>query len=104
MSTTKQPQYSAAPWEYKAGRTFDVFAQRFSIKCHKGFLATTTGNTSEDEANARLIAAAPELLEAANALLQADEVSGPDYSPLREKLRTIISRVERKSTVKAESI
>lgn len=79
-----QPTHTPGPWHInKIGRGYGVFTQ----DTHQ--VAGIIGLTSErDEANARLIAAAPELLEAAkklSALLhELHKEEDPEYLPAPE--------------------
>jgi hypothetical protein len=55
-------QHTPGPWESE-DKSREDDPNSIRIACYKGYLAVTTGATPEDTANARLIAAAPELLK-----------------------------------------
>jgi len=59
-----------------------------------GAIGPTEGGPRQQEANARLIAAAPELLEALQGLLAGEEIatSLEDYAAASEKARAAISK------------
>lgn len=58
QESSTQTGHTPAPWNVKPGTNV------FYITGYKGYLAKIIGDTIEDQANARLIAAAPALLEA----------------------------------------
>lgn len=69
MTTPNKTQHTPGPWfadgHYICSAEPDIYARQIAVTCDDGI----TGN-SERIANARLIAAAPELLEALNGLFE----------------------------------
>lgn len=56
--------YTTGPWHSAAKSTDDPTCPEYLILQGTGYLATVDSSRNENSANARLIAAAPELLEA----------------------------------------
>lgn len=81
---TAQPQHTPGPWRVR-GKTFNL---QIAIVGPSGELSDSIayawGQNDEAEANARLIAAAPELLEALESAVGAMQVLGhpPKYGAL----------------------
>jgi hypothetical protein len=98
--TSKPLASTPGPWKYHLGRGA---SPRFHIQTEGGYqIASTTElvrhsqaveENSAREANARLIAAAPELLLVAKEFLDLMEIKGmdPEY---REHVRAIIAKAE----------
>ncbi len=81
-------KHTPGPWN------FDAYGEVFHIS-NNGFVASVYGKT-ENEANARLIAAAPELLEALRLAEQVllDEY-GPEFThPHADIIRLAIAKAE----------
>lgn len=76
-------KHTKGPWQYPyRGQVPKQKKEGFIIQTNTNTIATTLGTSVEDEANARLIAAAPELLDTlkgtAKALKRALERFDPD--------------------------
>lgn len=84
-------KHTAAPWEYTASTPEDGF-ECFIICAGKGYsqrqIANVNGTQDEkSEANARLIAAAPELLEALKVLVANGGIGSEDmFDDAREAI------------------
>jgi hypothetical protein len=79
-----QTAHTPGPWlpvELKLG------SRSFWIAIHSG------GRLPETEANARLIAAAPDLLEALKAIM-SDRFNGPDSEPIWRRAEAAIAKAE----------
>lgn len=77
MKTNEQndggPAHTPGPWRVMAGQSV------FHVKAAATYLAKTNSDSLEDEANARLISAAPELLSALERIVDGAQVGlGPD--------------------------
>jgi hypothetical protein len=87
-------QHTPGPWKVKAG-TNAVLAGRKQICSHVNAASALPVNILEDQeiaqANARLIAAAPDLLEALQDALCALECCGKDY-PAASKAKAAIAK------------
>jgi len=56
----EKSKHTPGPWEASEGETY----RRYDIEAVGGIIAQTEGDTETDEANANLIAAAPDMLKA----------------------------------------
>ena len=102
MNDTKE-KHTPGPWHYSEvirGRDQYYRQIRADFKiaevhaCHSGVAGTKKGR-AEDEANARLIAAAPEMYEVLSELLDTLEMSkGYGFDEEYEKLRKVLAKVE----------
>lgn len=108
------------PW--KVSRRFDIYSDRGPL-VGGTYIGTTRGNGElpksvelTDEANARLIAAAPELLEACKAAMRIETLWGPNdevhfeyleediaLSKMREAFQKAINKAEGDEWVTNES-
>lgn len=72
-------KHTPGPWntQYKTPTLEDC--PEFFIMCAGGYIATVDSCRDENAQNARLIAAAPDLLEALERLLQYGAMTGPDW-------------------------
>lgn len=78
MTKTKTPSHTPGPWHTGSGNGVgSIFADEGRMRYENGTVlypicVMNTGyDTVEDEMNARLVAAAPELLEALNSMMDA---------------------------------
>lgn len=90
--------YTKGPWEKKVfGDSFAVFHERGErvAYCYGAYASNTR---EEAEANARLIAAAPELLEACKEFLESfepyEEDSDKDTRRLLATMRAVVAKAE----------
>lgn len=99
---TVKTKYTPGPW-----RVRKLFSGKFaiSIKDKNHFVSNSYGN---EEANATLIAAAPDLLEALELILEAcqkedgaDYRQGPDVNWLEDTVRDAISRAKGENNEKS---
>lgn len=100
---TNNQQWSPGPWE--VGAWYDSKAEPYMcVNNSRGMLVCTCeGDLDQQKANARLIAAAPELVEAVRAFrgyLIAQEHADPDHIPprllrrLEALFQPLLARVE----------
>lgn len=94
-----EQKHTPGPW--KVSRRFDIY-QDLGIAVGGTYIGTTRGNTAMpdsiaavDEANARLIATAPELLEACKAVSEFG-IPDRDAGPLMVQLYEAIAKAEGK--------
>jgi hypothetical protein len=86
-------QHTAGPWDYIVGRTLIHVETQIDNPSGAGIPICSLPKTSE--ANARLIAASPELLEACRAALQVSPLLPmPQSLKLQRKLHAAIARAE----------
>lgn len=91
-------QYTEGPWWVEPSA--DGSADGREVCDGYGHTATVYGESDVAEANARLIAAAPELLRELKHLLAAWEESiayEPSYMPLGDAARAVIAKAEGRS-------
>jgi hypothetical protein len=105
MNDTKEKHatFTPGPWHYSEvirGRDQYYRQIRADFKiaevhaCHSGVAGTKKGR-AEDEANARLIAAAPEMYETMKAILAVVNDAGPILgTAIGDKLREVLAKVE----------
>ena len=106
MEATKEKQatFTPGPWHYSEvirGRDQYYRQIRADFKiaevhaCHSGVAGTKKGR-AEDEANARLIAAAPKMYETMKAILAVVNDPGPIFpgTAIGDKLREVLAKVE----------
>lgn len=99
--------HTPGPWETKRAATPEAFPQ-FGVYAENGnghdlahVVSHGTARHAETEANARLIAAAPEMLEALRNV--AEIMSGADYSHVKaDMVRAICRRAISKAEGRAE--
>ena len=94
MSET-QVTHTPGPWAIEDCTPGESTGLRFAINSKDNVIARTTDGWKEAQANARLIAAAPELHEVLSELLETLELS-KDYGfdDEYEKVRSILDKVE----------
>jgi len=94
----KQETFTPGPWSFEDCTPGENTGLRFAINSKDNVIARTTDGWKEAQANARLIAAAPELLEQcklfeqllSTLIMEGD--SGADLE--RDNLQAILDRVE----------
>jgi len=100
METTeeKRATFTPGPWEIQDAGPGTIRGLRFRVITKDSIIARTTDGWKEAHANARLIAAAPELLEQCKLfekvlthLINSGD-SGADLE--RDKLREVLAKVE----------
>lgn len=97
--THSQFKHTAAPWEHyddtgpkgKTGRHEIIAFGRTVARIY-----STKGLEGEDEANACLIAAAPEMLEALDAVLDRYEIESVLAAPTLSKVRAAVAKARRR--------
>lgn len=82
-------QHTSGPWHFAEKPSDDETCPEFVILQGTGYIATVDSSRSENTANARVIAAAPEMLEA---LYQY--VSDLRYPPTGDSIQRRIERAE----------
>jgi hypothetical protein len=97
MSDTEtRIKHTPGPWKRTPGRPFDIYQDKGPRQGGR-YIGTTRGNSSdlpvsilaEDDANARLMATAPELLEACRAAVNRLIDLG-SYGPVEKHLAEVI--------------
>lgn len=83
-------KHTPGPWKFNHVGEFDI-----EVADQKGRLVCDLGQWDEQEANARLIAASPELLEGCKIALEAMENRGL-WPTIQDKIKQAISKAERK--------
>lgn len=84
---TNEAKYTLGPWEFK------VINRAFEVHSRFGLIAEPCGRSvSETKANARLIAAAPELLEALKAAKAFHTHQGIDVFPVSDVIDRAIAK------------
>lgn len=73
------PKFTPGPWTFQADDTFSSLGDQRIVGADRISPAIVFGGICETEANARLIAAAPELLEAAKAMFRQMERPNPTH-------------------------
>jgi hypothetical protein len=98
----KQETFTPGPWSIEDCTPGESTGLRFAINSKDNVIARTTDGWKEAQANARLIAAAPELLEQCKLfekcltyLINSGD-SGADLE--RDNLRAILDKVEGETT------
>lgn len=89
-------QHTPGPWIAKKIQRGQIFYWQVSERVYNGFEICSTANAevNQDEANARLIAASPELLELCKELLVTRIKYGTEQTELTERLRAVIAKAE----------
>ena len=92
MNDTKEKHaFTPGPWGYSEGEIYRGNNPIASVIPSFGWFR----KTAEDEANARLIAAAPEMFEVLSELLDTLEMSkGYGFDEEYEKAREVLAKVE----------
>ncbi len=94
----KQEAFTPGPWSIEDCTPGESTGLRFAINSKDNVIARTTDGWKEAQANARLIATAPELLEQCKLfekLLRACVMAGDSGADLeRDNLQAILDRVE----------
>jgi len=94
----KQVTHTPGPWAIEDCTPGESTGLRFAINSENNVIARTTDGWKEAQANARLIAAAPELLEQCKFLEKLLAMIHHESSPMLADLRAILAKVEGEST------
>jgi len=97
METTKEKHatHTPGPWQIEDCTPGESTGLRFKVGTKDSVIARTTDGWKEARANARLIAAAPEMYEVLSELLDTLEMSkGYGFDEEYEKLREVLAKVE----------
>ena len=92
MEATKEKRatHTPGPWHDSGNTEYEIFC-----KANKPIASVIPSFTAEDEANARLIAAAPAMYEVLSELLDTLEMSkGYGFDEEYEKAREVLAKVE----------
>ena len=95
--TKEKPTFTPGPWQIEDCTPGESTGLRFEVGTKDSVIARTTDGWKEAHANARLIAAAPELLEQCKLfekVLNELVVMGEVDIEERDKLREILAKVE----------
>lgn len=95
MRTSKKLKYTPGPWFVQNGRSIDG-TRGFAIKpIPRDVVAVTDPQATkeEEECNAHLIAAAPELFEACEVMLEVSEIDNLSRPGTRKKQITYLKSV-----------
>ena len=94
----KQETFTPGPWSIEDCTPGESTGLRFAINSKDNVIARTTDGWKEAQANARLIAAAPEMLEMCKLLEECMETidgkDGYDASYELAKVRAVLAKVE----------
>ena len=94
----KQVTHTPGPWAIEDCTPGESTGLRFAINSENNVIARTTDGWKEAQANARLIAAAPEMLEMCKLLEECMETidgkDGYDASYELAKVRAVLAKVE----------
>ena len=90
----KQVTHTQGPWAIEDCTPGESTGLRFAINSKDNVIARTTDGGKEAQANARLIAAAPELLEQCKFLEKLLAMIHHESSPMLADLRAILDKVE----------
>ena len=96
-ATKEKPTFTPGPWQIEDCTPGESTGLRFEVGTKDIVIARTTDGWKEARANARLIAAAPELLEQCKLfekVLNELVVMGEVDIEERDKLREILAKVE----------
>jgi len=97
MITTKEKHatFTPGPWQIEDCTPGESTGLRFEVGTKDSVIARTTDGWKEARANARLIAAAPEMYEVLSELLDTLEMSkGYGFDEEYEKLREVLAKVD----------
>lgn len=105
METTKEKRatFTPGPWEIEDAGPGTIRGLRFRVVTDERFIAKTSDGLEEAHANARLIAAAPELLEQCKLLLPVMQAIADDGHIRKgesrkgehaDKLREVLAKVD----------
>jgi hypothetical protein len=97
METTKEKHatHTPGPWQIEDCTPGESTGLRFEVGTKDSVIARTTDGWKEARANARLIAAAPEMYEVLSELLDTLEMSkGYGFDEEYEKAREVLAKVE----------
>jgi len=91
----KHATHTPGPWQIEDCTPGESTGLRFKVGTKDSVIARTTDGWKEARANARLIAAAPEMYEVLSELLDTLEMSkGYGFDEEYEKLREVLAKVE----------
>ena len=98
MEATKEKHatFTPGPWEIQDAGPGTIRGLRFRVVTDEKFIAKTSDGLEEARANARLIAAAPEMYETMKAILAVVNDPGPIFpgTAIGEKLREVLAKVD----------
>jgi|TARA_R100000482_G_C5128275_1_gene150120 hypothetical protein len=98
MEVIKKQTHTQGPWAIEDCTPGESTGLRFTINSKDNVIARTTDGWKEAQANARLIAAAPEMLEMCKLLKECMETidgkDGYDASYELAKVRAVLAKVE----------
>ena len=97
MEATKEKHatHTPGPWQIEDCTPGESTGLRFEVGTKDSVIARTTDGWKEAHANARLIAAAPEMFEVLSELLDTLEMSkGYGFDEEYEKAREVLAKVE----------
>ena len=91
--------HTPGPWEVSRGKIAGVELSHTVVLTGRDAVAVFAGSADAGEANARLIAAAPELLAALRGIIEIGkrDLSNPKYDGYFEEARTAIAKAEGES-------
>lgn len=91
-------QHTPGPWRIEDKERILSDCPEFRIMCSDGYIAGVDSTRAENAANARLIAAAPELLEALEAIIaSADAGNAAILNRLLDQARAAIAKARGES-------
>ena len=98
MNDTKEKHatHTPGPWQIDDCTPGESTGLRFEVSTKDSVIARTTDGWKEAKANARLIAAAPEMYETMKAILAVVNDPGPIFpgTAIGDKLREVLAKVE----------
>ena len=98
MNDTKEKHatHTPGPWQIDDCTPGESTGLRFEVSTKDSVIARTTDGWKEAKANARLIAAAPEMFETMKAILAVVNDPGPIFpgTAIGDKLREVLAKVE----------
>ena len=98
----KQVTFTPGPWSIEDDTPGETTGLRFAINSKDYIIARTTDGWKEAQANARLIASAPDMLEMCklfeDCMANMDGMDGYDTSYELSKVRAVLAKVEGETT------